>query len=115
MSGFFKTHDGDIMTDNSDYVWLSCSRYNLPDTTNGNIGYHVVYRPLCGSAYKGNELITEAMCKDIRDHYEEIDIKEQSDRKVKFEAMIGKPERIGQMDKMICHKCGTVCYGDCES
>lgn len=116
-TGCDKTHDGHIITDDGGYVWLSCEHYNLPDTTHGKIGYHVVYRPLCGSMYEGNELITDAIKEDIKAHYEEIKTRKEVERKANLEAMLKRlqePQRVSPMDKMICKKCGTVCYGDCE-
>jgi len=53
------------------YVWFRCDVYDLPDTTMGQIGYHVCYRPLCGDMYRGNELVTDRMRQDLRAYYAE--------------------------------------------
>ena len=68
------------------YVWFRCDVYNLPDTTAGQIGYHVCYRPLCGDMYQGNELVTEQMREDLRAYYTEQKRLEEERKQAQREA-----------------------------
>lgn len=64
-----KTKIKNLDPNGNGYLWLNCEYYNLPDNTTGGIGYHVFYRPLCGSDYQGNELVTAEMIADIKEFY----------------------------------------------
>lgn len=118
------THNGNIGTDeltSPGYVWLSCDHYGLPDNTIGKVGYHVVYRPLCGNMYTGNELITDEIREEIRAHYDEIKERKEAKHNAERDAMLAmsraattNPVKPSPMEKMICKHCGTVCYGDCQ-
>lgn len=100
------------------YLWLNCDYYNLPDNTAGGIGYHVFYRPLCGSQYQGNELLTDAMLADIKEFYATEKAENEAAEKLAMEKRIAAlsqpaPEKTLH-EKMLCPHCHTVCYGDCR-
>lgn len=101
-----------IKTDETGYVWMDCEHYSLPDNSQGKIGYHVFYRPLCGTMYKGNETVTESMMNDIRAHYAAIEV--EKDSKKAIPAAVKVPYPPDQVQKRLCPKCGTFCYGDCD-
>jgi len=115
------THNNTVHTDElmqPGYVMFDCAAWNLPDNTMGNVGLHVCYRPLCGDMYKGNELVTDAMKQAVREHYESRKAADEAAKKAEHEAFMAslQTERTpSPMDKAICPKCGTVCYGDCEA
>lgn len=89
MMNFFESHDGTIRTDETDpgFVWARCDRWGLPDNTQGQIGWHVFYRPLAGSMYIGNELVTPALAEAIREHYAARDSARQAQRAAAEEAL----------------------------
>jgi hypothetical protein len=118
------THDGRIGTDeimSPGYVWYRCNAYTLPDNTMGKIGYHVIYRPLCRDMkekYQGHEVVTDQMMIDAREHYAIIAEKERiaeiSRREREIESIKNIPPPSA-FERMLCPRCGTVCYGDCRS
>lgn len=85
----FETHDGTIKTDETcpGYVWMRCDRWSLPDNTQGQIGWHVFYRPLAGHVYIGNELVTGRVAEAIREHYAARDLKRAQQRAAAEEAL----------------------------
>ena len=67
----FESPDLGITTDSMfspGYVFFASAHWGLPDDTVGNVGLHVVYRPLC-EGYSGHEHVTDAMRDAVRDHY----------------------------------------------
>ena len=114
------THNNTVQTDEllPGCVMFDCEAWGVPDNTIGKVNLHVCYRPLCGDMYKGNELVNDAMKQAVREHYESRNAAEEASRKAEHEAFMAslQNERTpSPMDKAICPKCGTVCYGDCEA
>lgn len=112
------------------YVWLSCAAYGLPDNTNGQIGYHCVYRPLAVHAngvpmYTGNEAVTDAIRADIRAYYARQAQQAQATRKVQREEDRRQLAHIQAAAQGVqggragitqpCPACNTYCAGDCQS
>ena len=115
------THNNTIHTDDilqPGYVSFDCAAWDLPDNTCGGVGLHVCYRPLCSDEYEGNELVTDAMRQAVREHYDSRQIAIEAAKKAEHGALMASLTEMGKrqpsaLDKAICPKCGTVCYGDC--
>jgi rubrerythrin len=118
-----ESHNGNIRTSeltSPGYVWYRCERYGLNDNTMGKIGYHVCYRPLAGTMYQGNEVVTDEMAQHTREHYAEAETIEAAEHKAQFERDLQEIEESAKrapslMARLICKHCGTVCYGDCQA
>jgi len=112
------THNNTVHTDDTQpgYVMFDAAAWNLPDNTDGKVGLHVTYRPLAGSMYKGNEMVTAAMKQAVREHYDSREMAEEAIRKAEREAVMAKLRAKREASTMqVCPKCETVCYGDCQA
>jgi hypothetical protein len=117
-----ETHNGDIKSDpigSPDYVWLRCSRYDLPDNTTGAIGYYVAYRPLASDWLDKGLPVTAEMRAHVREHLaiiatqqDEARAARESRRAAAIPAEYARETRARANG--LCPRCHTYCYGDCR-
>ena len=112
------------------YVSLHCETYGLPDNTMGQIGYHVVYRPLAlhpngTPQYQGNDLLTDAMRDDIKAvvaqkarEAEAATQQREAETAARRATWLQHPPRPLHRRPGLttpCPSCGTYCAGDCQA